>query len=481
VIGSATASGTSVNATVSTAIAASGASDYSVRLDDSAGNESDCAASVISYNYDPSAVTVTLLSTGLIKQSSLFTGWDWDCNKTGPVTCEYRVTVTDGVDSHTFGISDAYDDPSIVTLTDFFPTPTDGHTYYLHVQPKDSAGNIGVVFSYSVTIDNTAPLVPSLALAGSLISPGADTTPAITVSGVNVGDTVSLFTTSDCTGSAKASATISSGTSVNLENTGGQAKGTTTYYAKVVDRALNATCSGTSSTSIAYESTKVSFKVELKPLFEYPLTGAQNNPFATSDSTKTANNSACVFCHSPAGSGGSQTSAVVCGATAGSSESTCFGRTSMTTPSGSTANGSSLTHDSSKLLAGNGTSSTDTSFPKGSGGSGAPGLMAGTTSFANGPNPSAYGYLFDCSKVYYLLGISESKTTTSTSANDSYLMARLRGLKSDGVTSQTIMPAYKTHATSAGDRDARRNPIMWTSTQRDLLSSWYTEGGDCSN
>jgi hypothetical protein len=117
---------------------------------------------------------------------------------------------------------------------------------------KDLAGNISArLDANSVTLNTTVPAAPSaLSLVTPASSPSMVTTPIIQVAGVSVGDTVSLYTDSTCLiGNLKGSATVASGTTVNITSSV-LTDNTYAFYAKAVNVA--GTTSSCSTANVGY-------------------------------------------------------------------------------------------------------------------------------------------------------------------------------------------------------------------------------------
>ncbi len=108
----------------------------------------------ISVNLDNTNPTLTGLADDETIQSSKT--WTWGCSETSPSNCEYRSVINKSA-THTFS-------PTHSSQTTTTATQNSGNgTYYLHVQARDTAGNVSNVTSVSVTLDNSGPEVTGLA------------------------------------------------------------------------------------------------------------------------------------------------------------------------------------------------------------------------------------------------------------------------------------------------------------------------------
>jgi hypothetical protein len=121
---------------------------------------------------------------------------------------------------------------------------------------KDLAGNISTRSdSNSVTLNTTTPAAPSaLSLSTPSTSPNNIATPIIQVAGVSVSETVSIYTDSACSGgNLKGSATVTTGTTVNVTSTS-LADNTYTFYAKTVNVASTASSCSTANVSYVLDT-----------------------------------------------------------------------------------------------------------------------------------------------------------------------------------------------------------------------------------
>lgn len=135
------------------------------------------------------------------------------------------------------------------TTHNFALGPLSEGTYNFYSTRTSGSQISGCSATVQYVLDLTAPSAPSgLALSSPSTSPGNDTTPTITVSGVTSGDTIKLFTDSAC--STQVGSGAASGTSINLTSSTLTA-GSYSFYANATDPAGNtSTCS---TATIAYD------------------------------------------------------------------------------------------------------------------------------------------------------------------------------------------------------------------------------------
>ena len=184
------------------AISADGEVNYYSQSTHPILNDSPCATTAFSYTYDSTAPTVTIAgsdSDTLVISKS----WSWSCSE----SCTYRFAINES-QTHAFTSTDNY--ASTATATQSTGSDT---KYYLHIQAKDQAGNVSSVVSQYAIINSTTPLAPVLSRKTPSSSPGNDSTPTFTASGVRAKYLVSLYNSSGCTGSAVGSATVAAGSS----------------------------------------------------------------------------------------------------------------------------------------------------------------------------------------------------------------------------------------------------------------------------
>ncbi len=108
----------------------------------------------VSVVLDNTIPTLTGLADDNIVQPSKT--WDWGCSETSPSNCEYRSVVNQSA-NHSFSANTPYGSTIIASQS------SGNGTYYLHVQARDTAGNVSGVTSVSVTLDNSGPEVTELA------------------------------------------------------------------------------------------------------------------------------------------------------------------------------------------------------------------------------------------------------------------------------------------------------------------------------
>jgi len=226
-LGEATGSAGTIDITASAL--ADGAYTLRAVAEDALGNASSCSTANVAYTVDSASVSVTGLANDPTSAKSKT--WTWGCNK---ASCTYRFAIDT---SNSWTPTGTFD--STVTASQSSGTGT----YYLHVQAKDEAENLSSVSTVWVALDNTAPSAPSgMALVTPATSPGTSTTPTIRVSGVTVGDTISLHDADATCGlpSQKASGTAADVT-IDL-TTSALAEGAHSLYAKAADSAGNSSC-----------------------------------------------------------------------------------------------------------------------------------------------------------------------------------------------------------------------------------------------
>jgi len=113
-----------------------------------------------------------------------------------------------------------------------------------YVKYRDSVGNVSDCVSSSITVDTTAPSLPSefiLVTTDSNIS--NNQTPTIRVSGVNPEDRVSLHTDRSCSFANQKAYAIATDTSIDLTTSTLTTDGEYSFYAKITDLAGNSICS----------------------------------------------------------------------------------------------------------------------------------------------------------------------------------------------------------------------------------------------
>ena len=113
--------------------------------------------------------------------------------------------------------------------------PADG-TYNFRVRSTDNVGNTAIG-TFSITIDTGTPAAPS-ALASTPASPANNNDPRITGT-AEVGSTVNVYATNDCTGGSVASGTAAAFSTPGLNPPDVADNSTTSYTAKATDAAGN--------------------------------------------------------------------------------------------------------------------------------------------------------------------------------------------------------------------------------------------------
>jgi proprotein convertase subtilisin/kexin type 2 len=126
-------------------------------------------------------------------------------------------------------------------------------TYTFYARQIDAVGNISACSTANVTyvLSTGASKASSLSLFDPATSPGSDTTPTITVSGIENGATVTIYTSSTCVGTSLVGTAVSSGTSVNVVVSSPLSIGTYTFYAKQQD--IDNNVSACSDASVTYQ------------------------------------------------------------------------------------------------------------------------------------------------------------------------------------------------------------------------------------
>ena len=249
----------SVTITVTTPLDTDGTYNYYAKVSDSLNNESSCSAHFASYVLDRVAPTLS----GLANDSTTTTSkeWAWSCNE----TCTYRYVINMN-SSYTF-TAEPFISMSTVTHN------TGDGLYYLHIQARDNAGNIGLPQHYTFSMDTASPTPTSI--TGQ--TPSDNTTPDVTInfSGGALGDTALLYSDSTCsvqvgsnTASTATSATVSLDTPLSSD-------GIYTFYAKMRDSLGNE--SDCSTMHLAYELDRAA------PI----LQGLANEPSITNSKTWT--------------------------------------------------------------------------------------------------------------------------------------------------------------------------------------------------
>jgi len=234
------------------------------------------------------------------------------------------------------------------------------------------------------------------------------------------------------------------------------------------------TVSSVSENSAARRLTRaaVNFATDLQPLFQEPLSGVVATGRAIgsfAEAASATNNVACTFCHSPPQAGRSLTAAptatapwdktaAACGTLSDgtTADPTCGGRTAYLTAANSVGAGAAITHDSTTALPGTATHSK-------SGMDLANAIKSNATFASGGP------YAFHCATVKQLLE-TKSDGTAASSPTLSVLYGKV------GPTGN--MPQFSATVT-AGQVNARHNPVKFSTAQLNTLNRWGLEGGSC--
>ena len=116
---------------------------------------------------------------------------------------------------------------------------------------KDNAGNLAATVNRTstVTIDNTAPNIPTVALLVPASNAGGTPTPQLRLTGIVSGDVLGLYTDSSC--SAQVAAGTASTTSLNL-TTSSLAEGSYNFYVRSSDDLGNSTACANTGVSYTY-------------------------------------------------------------------------------------------------------------------------------------------------------------------------------------------------------------------------------------
>ncbi|MCK5072018.1 MAG: hypothetical protein KAQ98_01230, partial [Bacteriovoracaceae bacterium] len=238
------ASGATINLTTSELV--DGDYTFYAKAVEPSGNSSTCSSANVMYTLNttlPSApsglslvdpasspgndTTLEVQITGVVSGNTIDMYSDINCT----------ATVQSGVASS-----------ATINLTT--PVLTEG-SYTFYAKSTDPASNSSACSAASVfyELDLTDPPVPSgLSLVDPASSPGNDTTPEIQISGVESGDTISLYSNISCTATVQSG--VASGTTINLI-TPVLAENSYTFYAKSTDPASNQ--SSCSAVSVFYE------------------------------------------------------------------------------------------------------------------------------------------------------------------------------------------------------------------------------------
>jgi hypothetical protein len=134
--------------------------------------------------------------------------------------------------------------------------PGEGAFRYYRWWSFDNAGNMSSTAGTGdfVTIDTTPPAAPtSLSLNSPTTSPNSVTTPIIAVNGVSNGDTVRLYSASNCTGLIGTA--TSAGTTAYVTAAPALSAGQYTFYANTTDPAGNPSSCSTNSVSYLLDTT----------------------------------------------------------------------------------------------------------------------------------------------------------------------------------------------------------------------------------
>ncbi|MCK5073707.1 MAG: hypothetical protein KAQ98_09795, partial [Bacteriovoracaceae bacterium] len=170
---------------------------FYVNSTDPVGNISDCSVAGATYVFDTTAPATPSLT---LYQPVTETGTD-----STPTFEVYDVTIGDTIKLYTSSDCTGFKGSTVVdTVTEYITSDvlTVDATYTFYVNSTDPVGNISEcsVVGATYVLDTTAPATPSLTLYEPVTETGTDSTPTFEVSDVTIGDTIKLYTSSDCTG-----------------------------------------------------------------------------------------------------------------------------------------------------------------------------------------------------------------------------------------------------------------------------------------
>jgi hypothetical protein len=185
---------------------------------------------------DTTAPVITGLTNDAVPTASKT--WTWGCSE----TCTYRYVINTSVATTPSGS---------FTSTNSATISTGSGTRYIHVQGRDSAGNLSAVVHVSAVINGAAAPDPS-AWSWALSSPAAasvstDSTPQFSASGAAAdnGATVQLYDDSSCTHAVGSVRTVSGG-AVSFSDvsylTDGSQDGTHAFYAVATNFGNSSVC-----------------------------------------------------------------------------------------------------------------------------------------------------------------------------------------------------------------------------------------------
>ncbi len=214
-------------------ISSDGTYSYYAKQVDSLGNASSCS-SVLEYELDTTALTPTIaLPSGLTSPSTDTTpSFSVSGLEIGGVVSLH--TDSTCTDSNQIASKTVASSSISIEIT----VGSDG-IYNYYAKQVDSLGNVSSCSSVLEYELDTTVLTPTIALPSGGTSPSTDTTPSFSVSGLEIGSVVSLYTDSTCTDSNKISSETVVSSSISIEITI-SSDGTYNYYAKQVDSLGNA-------------------------------------------------------------------------------------------------------------------------------------------------------------------------------------------------------------------------------------------------
>ena len=233
-VGTATASGITVNITSSSLSRGS----YTFYADTTqSGETSDCSTASVAYTVRPTAPSGLSLN---------------DPSSTPDEDRTPSITVSGVVSGQTVKLfsdsscsTEEGSEVSTGTTVNVTSASLDRGSYTFYANTKEG-GQTSTCSTASVayTVRPSAPFL--LTLSSPMVTPDSDTTPTITIYGVESGETVKLFTDSSC--STQVGTGTSTGTSINITSSA-QSVGSYTFYANT---AVSGQTSACSTASVSY-------------------------------------------------------------------------------------------------------------------------------------------------------------------------------------------------------------------------------------
>ena len=253
-LGKAQAEGTSLEIALSSPLETDGTYNFYVQREDADGTKL-CSSQTVVYVLDTTAPAQATASLG--------TGLSAVDNDTTPTITASGLERGNTASLHaSAGCNDTALAFSIARRTSADLTPSaalsDG-SYTFYVKARDLASNWSCsAQALAYTLDTVPPPQPTLSIGSGNLSTDNDPTPNIAVSGVAIGDTLTLHKVSGCTdGPADTLVSLSSSAELTHE-TDLPSNGDYTFYVNVLDRAGNATCSSAGLT-YTFDQTFIAF------------------------------------------------------------------------------------------------------------------------------------------------------------------------------------------------------------------------------